>query len=350
MGRSKVNSIGLSREEYKGRPSTLCPGCGHDSISNQIISTAFDMGIEQHKILKMSGIGCSSKTPAYFLGRSHGFNALHGRMPSVVTGALMANSSLKCVAVSGDGDTGSIGMGQFKHAIRRNIPFVYIIENNGVYGLTKGQFSATADEGQELKYYGRNDLPAIDLALEAIIAGATFVARSFSGDAKQVQALLQAALRHQGIAIIDIISPCVTFNNDPKSNKGYDYGKEHQISLHEIQVLSPGYVDAKEEITLEDSLTYDAGGIINVDMHDGTTIRLKKLDRDHDPRNRSMAISVLEQSQREQLFITGLIYYEEPRPTLAQLEDVYEGALGTIPQERVRPSQQALAEVMAKFK
>ena len=349
MGKGKVNSLGLSREEYKGRPSTLCPGCGHDSISNQIISTAFDMGIDQHKILKMSGIGCSSKTPAYFLGRSHGFNALHGRMPSVVTGALMGNPSMKCVAVSGDGDTGSIGFGQFKHAIRRNTPFVYIIENNGVYGLTKGQFSATSDEGQELKYYGRNDLPAIDLALEAIIAGATFVARSFSGDSKQVQSLLQAALHHQGIAVIDIISPCVTFNNDPKSNKSYDYGKEHQISLHEIQVVAPYFVDGKEEITVE-SDAYEQGEIINVDMHDGTTIRLKKLDREHDPRNRSQAINVLEKSQREQLFITGLIYYEEPRPTLAQLEDVYEGALGTLPENRVRPTEQALADVMAKFK
>ncbi|HRF95820.1 MAG TPA: thiamine pyrophosphate-dependent enzyme [Aggregatilineales bacterium] len=349
MGKGKVNSLGLSREEYKGRPSTLCPGCGHDSISNQIISTAFDMGIDQHKILKMSGIGCSSKTPAYFLGRSHGFNALHGRMPSVVTGALMGNPSMKCVAVSGDGDTGSIGFGQFKHAIRRNTPFVYIIENNGVYGLTKGQFSATSDEGQELKYYGRNDLPAIDLALEAIIAGATFVARSFSGDSKQVQSLLQAALHHQGIAVIDIISPCVTFNNDPKSNKSYDYGKEHQISLHEIQVVAPYFVDGKEEITVE-SDAYEQGEIINVDMHDGTTIRLKKLDREHDPRNRSQAINVLEKSQREHLFITGLIYYEEPRPTLAQLEDVYEGALGTLPENRVRPTEQALADVMAKFK
>jgi len=349
MGKSKVNSLGLSREEYKGRPSTLCPGCGHDSISNQIISTTYEMGIEQHKILKMSGIACSSKTPAYFLGRSHGFNALHGRMPSVVTGALMGNPSMKCIAVSGDGDSGSIGMGQFKHAIRRNIPFVYIIENNGVYGLTKGQFSATSDEGQELKYYGRNELPAIDLALEAIIAGATFVARSFSGDSKQVQSLLQAALRHQGTAVIDIISPCVSFNNDPKSNKSYDYGKAHQISLHDIQVVAQGYVEGKDEIVVAPEAFAD-GSIVNVEMHDGTTLRLKHLDRNHDPRNRSMAISVLEQSQREQLFITGLIYYEEPRPTLAQLGDVYDGALGTLPEHRVRPSQQTLNDVMAKFK
>ncbi|QPC80562.1 2-oxoacid:ferredoxin oxidoreductase subunit beta [Phototrophicus methaneseepsis] len=341
------NVLGLSRNDYKGRKSTLCPGCGHDSISNQIISMAFDLGLEQHNLLKMSGIGCSSKTPAYFLGRSHGFNALHGRMPSVVTGALMANRELKAVAVSGDGDTGSIGMGQFKHVIRRNIPFVYIIENNGVYGLTKGQFSATADEGQELKYYGRNDLPAIDLALEAIIAGATFVARSFSGDAKQVQSLLQAAIRHKGIAVIDIISPCVTFNNSELSTKSYPYGKENEIPLHEIQVVAPDYVEAKEEITIGD---YDAGEIIDVDMHDGTLVRLKKLGRDHDPRNRLQALTVLEEAQREELFLTGLIYYEEPRPTLAEAENLVPTGLVKLPAEALRPSADQLADVMASFR
>lgn len=343
----KTNSLGLSRNEYKGRTSTLCPGCGHDSISNQIISMAYDMGIEQHKILKMSGIGCSSKTPAYFLGRSHGFNALHGRMPSVVTGALMANRTLKAVAVSGDGDTGSIGMGQFKHVIRRNVPFVYIIENNGVYGLTKGQFSATADEGQYLKYYGKNDMPPIDLAMEAIIAGATFVARSFSGDAKQVQTLLQAAIRHEGIAVLDIVSPCVTFNNNENSTKSYPYGKEHEIPLHEIQLIAPDYVDPKEEITVEE---YAEGEIIPVDMHDGTVIQLKKLGRDHDPRSRMQAITVLEEAQRDQLFLTGLIYYEEPRPTLAQMENLVDDAVGTLPAEKLRPSKDALDSVMAKFK
>lgn len=341
------NTLGLSRNDYKGRKSTLCPGCGHDSISNQIISMAFDMGIEQHKLLKMSGIGCSSKTPAYFLGRSHGFNALHGRMPSVVTGALMANRELKAVAVSGDGDTGSIGMGQFKHVIRRNIPFVYIIENNGVYGLTKGQFSATADEGQELKYYGRNDLPAIDLALEAIISGATFVARSFSGDAKQVQTLLQAAIRHKGIAVLDIISPCVTFNNNETSTKSYPYGKDNEIPLHEIQLVAPDYVEAKEEITIDD---YEEGEIIDVDMHDGTIIRLKKLDRDHDPRSRLQAMTVLEQAQREELFLTGLIYYEEPRPTLAEAENLVPNALAKLPSEALRPTADQLADVMAQFR
>lgn len=343
----KTNTLGLARNDYKGRKSTLCPGCGHDSIANQIITMAYELGIEQHQIIKMSGIGCSSKTPAYFLGRSHGFNALHGRMPSVVTGALMGNHTLHCVAVSGDGDTGSIGMGQFKHAIRRNVPFVYIIENNGVYGLTKGQFSATADEGQNLKYYGQNELPAIDLAMEAIIGGATFVARSFSGDAKQVQTLLQAAIHHEGTAVLDIISPCVTFNNDETSTKSYPYGKEHQISLHEIQFMAPDYVAPRDEIVIED---YPEDEVILVEMHDGTHIQLKKIGRDYDPRSRGQAVKILEEAQRERLFLTGLLYYEEPRPTLAASANLVETGLSTLPDELMRPSKDQLAEVMASYK
>lgn len=340
---AKTNALGLSRNDYKGRTSTLCPGCGHDSISNQIVTMAYDLGIPQHQMVKFSGIGCSSKTPAYFLGRSHGFNAIHGRMPSVATGALMANRSLKAVAVSGDGDTGSIGLGQFKHVVRRNVPFVYIIENNGVYGLTKGQFSATADEGQELKYYGLNELPPIDLALEAIISGATFVARSFSGDAKQVQELLKAAINHDGIAVLDIISPCVTFNNHPQSTKSYSYGKENEIPLHEIQFLSPDFVDEKDEITVGD---YDPDEVIQVDMHDGTYIRLKKISRDHDPRSRKAAIEVLEESRRDELFLTGLIYYEEPRPTLAQMDNLVEEPLVHVKPEMMRPSRDQLDKLM----
>jgi 2-oxoglutarate ferredoxin oxidoreductase subunit beta len=348
MGRTaRTNRIGLSREDYKGGKSTLCPGCGHDSISNQIISTAYEMGIEQHRIIKLSGIGCSSKTPAYFLGRSHGFNSVHGRMPSVATGALMGNPTLRAIAVSGDGDTGSIGLGQFKHVIRRNVPFVYVIENNGVYGLTKGQFSATADEGQYLKYYGKNHMPPIDLCLEAIIAGATFVARSFSGDAKQVQALLQAALHHRGIAVVDIVSPCVTFNNNEDSTKSYPYGKEHQISLHDIQVIAPDYVEAKEEITIDE---YDEGAVIEVDMHDGTIVQLKRLGKDHDPRSRMQAIQALEEAQRDNLFITGLIYYEEPRLTLAETEDLIDAPLHALPDEKLRPDKQALDTVMNRFR
>jgi 2-oxoglutarate ferredoxin oxidoreductase subunit beta len=341
-----VNKLGLTKDDYQGRPTTLCPGCGHNSISNQIIQTAYDLNIPQHKLLKMSGIGCSSKSPAYFLGRSHGFNALHGRMPSVVTGALMANHDMKCIAVSGDGDSGSIGMGQFKHAIRRNVPFVYIIENNGVYGLTKGQFSATAEEGLELKYYGRNELPAIDLAMEAIISGATFVARSFSGDKNQVQALLEAALAHRGTAVLDIISPCVTFNNADTSQKSFPYGVKNQISLHEIQVLAPDFVQGREEIMIAEQ---PADAVIEVEMHDGSYVRLKKLGKDYDPRSKAQAISLLEESQREELFLTGLLYYEEPRATLWDIEQLVDKPLARLTEAESRPSKEKLDALMKQF-
>jgi 2-oxoglutarate/2-oxoacid ferredoxin oxidoreductase subunit beta len=348
MARStRTNVLGLERAEYRGRPSTLCPGCGHDSISNQIISMAFELGLDQHNVIKLSGIGCSSKTPAYFLGRSHGFNAIHGRMPSVATGANLANRQLTILAVSGDGDTGSIGLGQYKHLLRRNVPMVYVIENNGVYGLTKGQFSATADEGQYLKYYGKNELPSIDLALEAVVGGCTFVARSFSGDAKQVQSLMKAAVNHRGTAVLDIISPCVTFNNDETSTKSYPYGKQNQMSLHEIQFLAPDYVEGKEEITIAD---YDEGETITVDMHNGAHVRLKKLDRDHDPRNRQQAIQVLEESMRDNLFMTGLIYYEEPRPTLVDNFKLTQEPLAFLPESKLRPSREALDKIMARYR
>ena len=343
----KTNAIGLSRTDYKGRPSTLCPGCGHDSISNQIISMAYELGLEQHNVIKLSGIGCSSKTPAYFLGRSHGFNAIHGRMPSVTTGANLANQNLIPIAVSGDGDTGSIGLGQYKHLIRRNVPMVYIIENNGVYGLTKGQFSATADEGQYLKYYGKNELPPIDLALEAVVGGCTFVARSFSGDSKQVQTLMKAAISHRGTAVLDIISPCVTFNNADASTKSYGYGKEHQISLHDIQYMAPDYVQGQDEIVIDD---YAEGEIITVPMHNGATVRLKKLDRDHDPRSRHAAITALESASREDLFLTGLIYYEEPRPTLTDTLHLVDTPLANLPEEKLRPSPDALKEILAGYR
>jgi 2-oxoglutarate ferredoxin oxidoreductase subunit beta len=339
------NAIGLERADYKGATSTLCPGCGHDSISNQIISVAYDVGLPMHRVIKMSGIGCSSKTPAYFMGRSHAFNAVHGRMPSVVTGATTANSDLIAIGVSGDGDTGSIGLGQFKHLIRRNVPMVYIIENNGVYGLTKGQFSATSDEGQKLKYYGLNELPALDLCLEAVVGGATFVARSFSGDSKQVQTLLKAALSHRGTAVLDIISPCVTFNNAPDANKSYPYGKEHEKPLHEYDFIPVGYVQPREEITAD----YSEGDTIQVEMHDGSIIVLRKLDNGHDPRNRRQAIDVLEQAQREQLFLTGLIYYEEPRPVLSETLKIVDTPLATLPDTKLRPAPEVLSNLMQSF-
>jgi 2-oxoglutarate ferredoxin oxidoreductase subunit beta len=261
-------------------------------------------------------------------------------MPSIATGATLANHDLRAIGVSGDGDTGSIGFGQFKHMVRRNVPVVYIVENNGVYGLTKGQFSATADEGQALKYYGKNDFPAIDLALEAMIGGCTFVARSFSGDAKQVQTLLKAAVSHKGTAVIDIISPCVTFNNAPDSTKSYPYGKEHEMPLHDID-----YVPVREEIEVD----YAEGESVEVKLHDGSYIRLKKLDFDYDPRNRAQAIAMLEQAQREQMFITGLLYYEEPRATLSETLNLTETPLAQLPGNKLRPSSEALASVMKAF-
>ena len=336
----------LKREDYRGLKSTLCPGCGHDSISNQIISVAYELGLPMWKVAKFSGIGCSSKTPAYFLRGSHGFNSVHGRMPSVATGATLANADLIAIGVSGDGDTGSIGFGQYKHAVRRNVPMVYIIENNGVYGLTKGQFSATADEGQFLKYYGKNDLPPIDLCLEAVVAGATFVARSFSGDAKQVRSLLKAAIAHKGMAVLDIISPCVTFNNAPESTKSFPFGQEHEIQLQDIEIMSPGYVPDREEITVGD---YNEGEILEVELHDGSYIKLKKLEKGHDPRNRMEAIRVLQEAERDRLLTTGLIYYEEPRPTLPESLNLTPTPLAQLQGDSLRPSKQALDDVMKQY-
>ncbi len=334
-----VNELGLPKADYNGGPTTLCQGCGHNSISSQIISAVWEMNLPQHRVIKLSGIGCSSKSPAYFLGGSHGFNALHGRMPSVGTGALVANHTLTAVGVSGDGDTGSIGMGQYKHLMRRNLDLVYIVENNGVYGLTKGQFSATADEGQYLKYAGLNELPPIDLCMEAIIAGAGFVARSFSGDAKQVRELLKAALSYKGTAVLDIISPCVTFNNHNDSTKGYEYGKNNEMPLHDLT-----YVPKYDEIAIED---YDAGETVSVELHDGSHIRLAKLEEDYDPTDRMGALHRLQWAQEKQEFITGLIYYDNQRKSLSDMLQLGDEALATLPNDKIRPSQEALDSVMA---
>ncbi|HET6313620.1 MAG TPA: 2-oxoacid:ferredoxin oxidoreductase subunit beta [Chloroflexia bacterium] len=334
----KVNLIGLEKGDYKGLPSTLCQGCGHDSISSQIINVAFELSLKPYEVIKMSGIGCSSKSPAYFLNRSHGFNALHGRMPSVVTGASLANNSLLPLAVSGDGDTGSIGLGQYKHLLRRNVPMVYIIENNGVYGLTKGQFSATADMGQQLKYAGTNELPPIDLCLEAIVLDCGFVARSFAGDAKQVRELLKAAITYNGTAVLDIISPCVTFNNHEESTKSYPYGKAHEERLHDIT-----FVPAFEPISVD----YEPGTTIEVPMHDGPTIHLKKLERDYDPRDKVAALTVLTEAQQKQEFITGLIYINEGRGTLHDTAHVSGTPLAQLREEQLRPSRESLDKLMA---
>ena len=342
----RVNTIGLAYADYKGGASTLCKGCGHDSISSQIISVAYELSIRPHEIIKLSGIGCSSKSPAYFLGRSFGFNALHGRMPSVATGALTANRNLLAIGVSGDGDTASIGLGQFKHMMRRNVRMVYIVENNGVYGLTKGQFSATADYGQELKYAGRNDFPPADLCMEAIIAGCGFVARSFSGDPKQVRELLKAALSHRGTAVLDIISPCVTFNNRDDSTKSYSWGKENQDPLHEIAFVAPGFVPEQEEIVIED---YEPGEMRTVEMHDGSQIQLRKLEHDYDPASRMGALQRLQMAQDEREFITGLIYYDGSRLSLAEVSNLPAESLAALSDDLLRPSPAALLEIMAAF-
>ena len=334
---ANVNRIGLTKLEYHGLPSTLCAGCGHDSITSQIIAAAYDLALPPHRIIKISGIGCSSKSPAYFLNRSHGFNTLHGRMPSVATGATLANRNQLAIGVSGDGDTGSIGLGQFKHMLRRNVPVVYIIENNGVYGLTKGQFSATADVGQKLKYAGTNDLPPIDLCIEALVADCGLVARSFAGDAKQVRELLKAAMSFKGTAVLDIISPCVTFNNHEESTKSYPYGKEHEERIQDIQ-----FIAAYEEIRVD----YEPGTVQMVKLHDGPTIQLKKLDKDYDPTKKWRALELLEEARAKQEFITGLLYINEDRPTLAETMHLTETPLAYLSEERLRPSREAFVKVM----
>ncbi|MFL5733227.1 MAG: 2-oxoacid:ferredoxin oxidoreductase subunit beta [Chloroflexia bacterium] len=336
----KLNLIGLEKADYKGRPSTLCQGCGHDSISSQIINVAFELSLPPHKIIKMSGIGCSSKSPAYFLNRSHGFNALHGRMPSVVTGAGMANRELLPIAVSGDGDTGSIGLGQYKHLLRRNVRMMYIIENNGVYGLTKGQFSATADVGQQLKYAGLNEFTPIDLCIEALASDCGFVARSFAGDAKQVRELLKAAANFNGTALLDIISPCVTFNNHEESTKSYTWGKAHEEKLHDIT-----FVQAYDEIQVD----YEPGTMRMVKLHDGPTIQLRKLDEDYDPTDKFAAMRTMMEARDKQEFITGLIYVDESRQTLADVQNLPETALAHLPESKLRPPKEALDKLMASM-
>ncbi len=341
MGKIRVNDIGLEKTDYKGQPSTLCQGCGHNSITSQIIQIAYELSIEPHTILRLSGIGCSSKSPAYFLGRSFGFNSLHGRMPSVGTGALVANHHLKAIGVSGDGDTGSIGIGQFKHAVRRNVPLVYIVENNGVYGLTKGQFSATADEGQTLKYAGKNPFPPVDICMEALVSGAGFVARSFSGDAKQVRELLKAALSHKGTAVLDIISPCVAFNNHDTSTKSYGYGKEHEAPLHDF-----GWVPPAEEIVIDN---HEPGEMRLVDMPDGSVIQLRKLETDYDPTDKLGAIHRLQWAQENHEFITGLIYYNDSRPTLTEVNNTIDTPLAALTDEQIRPSRATLEQLMTSL-
>jgi 2-oxoglutarate ferredoxin oxidoreductase subunit beta len=338
MVRQQVNLAGLSKNDYRGAPSTLCQGCGHNSIASQIIAAMYDLDIVPENVVKFSGIGCSSKSPTYFLNRSFGFNGLHGRMPSLATGALFADRTVRGIGISGDGDTASIGMGQFKHAVRRNLPLVYIIENNGVYGLTKGQFSATAEEGLSLKKQGTNPYLPIDIAWEALVGHATFVARSFAGDPKQVRELIKAAMSHNGIAILDIISPCVTFNNQDTAMHSYAWGKDHEVALHDL-----AYVPLKEEIMVE----YEEGQVKEVELHDGSSIILKKLSQDYDPTNRVEAMRVLEEANAKQWLVTGLIYIEPENPSLIDLYDLPDEALNRLDESRLRPARETIDQVNA---
>lgn len=334
------NRIGLTLADYKGAPSTLCDGCGHDAITSQIIKACYDLGIEPHMVAKMSGIGCSSKTPAYFLSRSHGFNAVHGRMPSVATGVNMANKDLSILAVSGDGDTASIGLGQFCHVVRRNIAMVYIVENNGVYGLTKGQFSATSDLGSKSKSGVINELPPIDLCSLAIELGCGFVARSFAGDPKQLVTLLKAAMSHKGTAVLDVISPCVTFNNHEGSTKSYKYAKEAEIPLQDI-----GFIPFFEQISVD----YEPGSVQEVEMHDGSKITLKKIDRDHNPTDRLAAINLIKRAAQDKQFLTGLLYIDEKKPDFVSLMDLDDVPLNQLKEDKLRPPKSALDEIMASL-
>jgi 2-oxoglutarate ferredoxin oxidoreductase subunit beta len=337
----KTNRLGLEVINYKGGKTTLCAGCGHNAISERIVESFYDMGVSPFNVAKFSGIGCSSKSPAYFLGLSHGFNGVHGRMPAIATGALLANHTVLGIGVTGDGDTASIGIGQFMHLIRRNLPMIYIIENNGVYGLTKGQFSATADLGSTLKTGTANDLPPFDCCALALKWGATFVARSFSGDKKQLQAIIKTAIAHKGLSLIDVISPCVTFNDHTGSTKSYAYMKDHEQALHELDFV-PHFEDIDVEIP--------EGQVMDVPMHDGSHLRIRKLDRDFDPTNRLAALAALEESEAKGEVLTGVLYVNTHKPTFMELLNIGDEALGTLPESKTRPAKAVLDQVMEELR
>ncbi|HUA19083.1 MAG TPA: 2-oxoacid:ferredoxin oxidoreductase subunit beta [Bryobacteraceae bacterium] len=337
----KVNRIGLEILSYKGSRTTLCAGCGHNAISERIVECFYELGIEPWNVAKLSGIGCSSKTPAYFLGQSHGFNGVHGRMPALATGAMLANRTLLGIGVTGDGDTASIGLGQFMHLLRRNLPFIYVIENNGVYGLTKGQFSATADLGSVLKTGVINELPPFDCCALALQCGATFVARTFSGDKKQLTTILKAAIAHQGLAVIDVISPCTTFNDHEGSTKSYSYTKDHEEPLQELDFV-PFYEDISAEIP--------EGEVLEVQMHDGSKLRIRSLDRHHDPTNKFEALQVMDTAARSGEVLTGVFYLDTTRPTFMDMLNMADAPLATLPEALVRPPKSALDQVMEELR
>jgi 2-oxoglutarate ferredoxin oxidoreductase subunit beta len=337
----KLNRIGLEVLSYKGAKTTLCAGCGHNAISERIIECFYELGVQPWNVAKFSGIGCSSKSPAYFLGLAHGFNAVHGRMPSIATGAMLANRTMLGIGVTGDGDTASIGMGQFMHLLRRNLPFVYIIEDNGVYGLTKGQFSATADLGSKLKTGVINDMPPFDCCALALQCGATFVARSFSGDKRQLVAILKAAIVHNGLSVIDVISPCTTFNDHEGSTKSYSYMKDHDEALHELDFV-PYFDDISVEIP--------EGEVREVEMHDGSRLRLKKLGRDYDPTSKFAALQALDEAETKDEVITGVLYVDTAKPTFMDMLNLEDVPLATLPESRTRPPKEVLDQVMEELR
>ena len=337
----KTNRIGLQVLDYKGGKTTLCAGCGHNAISERIIEAMYEMGVQPERVAKLSGIGCSSKSPAYFMNRSHSFNSVHGRMPSVATGAMLANKNLIALGVTGDGDTVSIGAGQFVHLMRRNLPIIYVIEDNGCYGLTKGQFSATADLGSTLKTGIVNDLPPVDTCIMAIQLGATFVGRSFSGDKKQLHAMLKAAIAHKGTVMLDVVSPCVTFNDHEGSTKSYKYVLDHEEPLHEVD-----FVPVFENISVE----YDPGTAFEVTMHDGSHLRLRKLEEDYNPTDKIQAVTRLMEAHAKGEVLTGVFYINANAPTFIDMLNVTDQPLATLPQSVTRPSREALEQCMEELK
>jgi 2-oxoglutarate/2-oxoacid ferredoxin oxidoreductase subunit beta len=336
-----TNTLGLTRRDYEGSVSTLCAGCGHDSISAAIIQACFELSVEPHRVAKLSGIGCSSKTPDYFLSNSHGFNSVHGRMPSVLTGANLANRDLIYLGVSGDGDSASIGLGQFAHCLRRGVNMTYIVENNGVYGLTKGQFSATADKGSKSKKGAGNQDSPIDLVGMALLMGATFVARSFSGDKAQLVELIKAAMLHRGAAFIDCISPCVAFNNHPGSTKSFDYVREHNEAVNSLEIM-----EHHQEITAD----YAPGTATSITQHDGSVLHLRKLAPDYDATDRSAALAFLDRHHKKGEILTGLLYVEADSEDLVERLDVAATPLNQLGEKELCPGAGTLALINAELR
>jgi 2-oxoglutarate ferredoxin oxidoreductase subunit beta len=335
-----LNHIGLTRDAYKGAATTLCAGCGHNSITNHLIKALYELGVEPHRLAKMSGIGCSSKTPAYFVEQAHGFNGVHGRMPALTTGAQLGDRELIMLGISGDGDTVSIGLGQFMHMIRRNIDCTYVIEDNGTYGLTKGQFSATADLGSVQKKGAVNTFVPIDPCAVALALGCSFVARSFSGDGKQLVPLIKAAIAHRGTAVLDVVSPCVTFNDHDGSTKSYSWVKEHE---HEIQDVS--FIPFFEEIHVD----YEPGTVRDVELHDGSHLVLKKVSEDYDPTDRIAAIRLVEESRAAGQLLTGLLYVDSKMHDFASTENLPRRPLRDLGEDELRIPPDQFEQLMQEF-